>query len=421
MRILMVAHRIPYPPHTGDKSRAFHVARHLGRHHRLTLAFIVDDPEDMPGLDTLRAEVTPDLEYARVWKRWATVRGGLALARGGTLTLGYFGSRALRARIAERLARERYDLIYVSSSAMAQYVPAGLDIPTVMDFVDVDSDKWLQYGRHARPPLGWVYGAEGWRLRAYEASVARWARLCLVTTAAEEALLGSFAPWATTAVIPNGIDLAQYQPVERPSEEPVVMFTGAMDYLPNVDAVRYFHDEILPRVRARVPETRLSIVGLNPSPAVRKLAETPGVIVTGAVPDVRPYYAQAAVCIAPLRIARGVQNKVIQAMAMGLPVVASGRACQGLTAEAGAHLHVADDAAAFAERVVSLLQDPDERRRLGRRGRAFVEANHAWETSLARLDSRLARFAPAPPRSAAPAPAGRASERPAPRPRVSAP
>lgn len=407
----MLAHRIPYPPHTGDKSRAYHIVRHLAARHDVTLAFLVDDPDDLPGVEALRALVKGPVEFARIWKPWGTVKGVAGLAAGTPLTLGYFGSRGLRERIARRLSDTEYGLIYVSSSAMAQYVAAGTEIPVLMDFVDVDSDKWAQYGEHFRPPAAWVYRAEARRLRGYEADVARWARLCIVTTPAEEALLTSFAPTARTAIIPNGIDLEHHEPIDRMPAQPAVMFTGAMDYQPNIDAVTYFHAEILPRVRREIPETRFYIVGLNPSRRVRRLARTPGVVVTGAVPDVRPYYALASVCVAPLRLARGVQNKVLQAMAMGVPVVATSRACQGLGSQAGQHLHVEDDPAAFAAAVIDLLKDPGERRALGLRGRAFVEAHHSWTTSLERLDTLIAGVAaPGPPATlSAPLPAASTS------------
>jgi sugar transferase (PEP-CTERM/EpsH1 system associated) len=387
MRILMLAHRIPYPPHTGDKVRAFHIARHLAQQHDLTLAFLVDDPGDWPGVEALRREVG-QLEFSRLWKPWGMLKGLVGFPAGTPLTLSCFASRKLRGRIARRLSEADYDLIYVSSSSMAQYVE-GTAAPVVMDFVDVDSDKWTQYGQRTRPPLAWVYRTEGRRLRRYEAGVARWARLCVLATAAEEALLRSFAPWANTAVVPNGVDLAYYAPNGEGGSEPVLIFTGAMDYRPNIDAVRFFCTDIFPSVRREVPEARFLIVGLNPAPSVCRLASMPGVVVTGAVPDVRPFYAGASVCVAPLRIARGVQNKVLQAMAMRIPVVATRRACEGIAARPGHDVIVEDDPGAFAARVVELLKRPAARAALGRRGRAFVEAHHSWETSLARLDGLL--------------------------------
>jgi sugar transferase (PEP-CTERM/EpsH1 system associated) len=391
MRILMLAHRIPYPPHTGDKTRAFHIARHLARRHDLTLAFLVDERADLAGLAPLRESV-PALEFGRLWKPWSLLKGLGGLAAGGALSLPYFRSRSLSRRLSARLRDAGYDLVYASSTPMAQYARA-LGLPVVMDFVDVDSDKWRQYAEHSRPPMSWLYRTEGRRLQAAEADIARWARACLLATPAEESLLKSFAPWARSAVIPNGIDLAYYEPVAAPSTQPVVLFTGAMDYLPNVDAVSHFCADILPRVRREIPETRFYIVGLNPTPDVLHLGSMAGVTVTGAVPDVRPYYARAAVCVAPLRIGRGIQNKVLQGMAMGLPLVVSGLAARGLEARAGRHLEVADDPDEFAARIVRLLKSPADARGLGRNGRAFVEANYGWERSLVNLEVLLAEAA----------------------------
>jgi sugar transferase (PEP-CTERM/EpsH1 system associated) len=383
----MLAHRIPYPPHTGDKTRAFHIARYLVRHHDLTLGFLVDDRRDLVQVGPLR-ETIPELELGRLWKPWSVAKGLTGLLFGRTLSLPYFRSGALQRRLQRRLRDARYDLVYASSTPMAQYARA-LGLPVIMDFVDVDSDKWRQYAQHSAPPKSWLYRTEGRRLQSCEAEIARWAHSCVLATSAEETLLKSFAPWARTAVIPNGIELDYFRPLARDGHPMAVVFTGAMDYLPNVDAVRYFCDEILPQVRREVPETEFYIVGLNPSPEVVRLGDLPGVTVTGTVPDVRPYYARASVCVAPLRIGRGVQNKVLQAMAMGVPVVASSVAQRGLGAGVGTHLYVEDDPGAFAARVVELLASPEVQGAMAGRARAFVEEHHAWEASGALVEGLL--------------------------------
>jgi sugar transferase (PEP-CTERM/EpsH1 system associated) len=388
MRILMLAHRIPYPPHTGDRVRAFHVARHLAKRHELLLAFPIDDRADWSGIDPLREEFGR-MEFAGLWRPWGMLKGCVGLVTGRPITLCCFSSYRLRERLSRRLREEAYDLIYVSSGAMAQYVEDARSIPVVMDFVDVDSDKWIQYAERTLPPLAWVYRAEGRRLREYEASVARWARLCVLATGVEETLLRSFAPWANTAVVSNGVDLEHLSPEKRAIDEPILIFTGAMDYLPNIDAVEYFCTDIFPRVRKAIPESRFFIVGQNPAPSVLRLSKIPGVTVTGPVPDVRPFYGRAAVCVAPLRIARGVQNKILQAMAMGLPVIATHRACQGIEAQPGKDLLIADDSEAFAEKTVELLRKPETRAALGQRARSFVEARHSWDASLAKLEDLL--------------------------------
>jgi sugar transferase (PEP-CTERM/EpsH1 system associated) len=332
--------------------------------------------------------VIPSLEYGRLWKPWSLLKGVAGLVAGGSLSLAYFRAGGLRRRLRTRRSEAPYDVVYASSTPMAQYA-RPLGGPVIMDFVDVDSDKWRQYAAHTRPPLAWLYRLEGRRLEAAEADIARWARLCLLATRTEESLLRSFAPWARSAVIPNGIDLAYYEPVATPAAQPVVLFTGAMDYLPNIDAVGHFCADILPLVRREIPETRFYIVGLNPSPDVLRLASMSGVTVTGPVPDVRPYYARAGVCVAPLRIGRGIQNKVLQGMAMGLPLVVSPLAARGLEAQPGRHLEVAGDPVEFAARLVRLLKSAADRRALGRNGRAFVEANYGWERSLFNLELLL--------------------------------
>jgi sugar transferase (PEP-CTERM/EpsH1 system associated) len=317
-------------------------------------------------------------------------RALLRLAAGGSATVAYFQSPELQARVAAVLTQP-VDLIIVSSSSMAPYVPRHVSAPVIVDFVDVDSDKWLQYGRRLPFYKAWLFRVEGTRLRRCELAAAQRASASLVATRPEEALLGSFAPWAPATVIPNGVDLEYFAPPARPADGMTIVFTGAMQYVPNVDAVRYFCDAILPRVRARCPDSRFVIVGKDPAPAVQRLGSRPGVLVTGAVPDVRPFLRSATVAVAPLRIARGVQNKVLEAMAMGVPVVATGKAHEGLDARPGEHLLVEDDPALFADAVVRLLGSRGLRDQLSRAGRQFVEARHSWAASMAELDEVIAR------------------------------
>jgi sugar transferase (PEP-CTERM/EpsH1 system associated) len=268
---------------------------------------------------------------------------------------------------------------------MAQYVPVT-DAPVIMDFVDVDSDKWRQYGAHFRGPRAWVYRREAERLGAEEVAAARVAARCVVATEREAALLRGLAPWAPISVVPNGVDLEYFAPPAAPGGDPTIVFTGAMDYFPNVDGAGFFAERILPRVRGAAPEARFVVVGKNPAPAVRRLSARAGVTVTGAVPDVRPYLGQAAVAVAPLRVARGIQNKLLEAMAMGRPTVATGRAHEGLEARPGEDLLVEDRPEAFADAVVGLLRSAELRERIGRSGRRFVERRHAWSASMAELD-----------------------------------
>jgi sugar transferase (PEP-CTERM/EpsH1 system associated) len=389
MKVLMLAHRIPYPPRTGDKVRAYRIARHLAQKHELTLAFLVDEPRPEQNLSALQKKI-PDLVYSKISRTRKRLFALLSLVSGGSATLSYFKSPDFGAQVDDRLAMDRFDLVYVSSSSMAQYVTCFRQGPIIMDFVDVDSDKWLQYGARLPRHKAWVYRLEGMRLQQFELAAARQASHCVVATSQEEALLHSFAPWAQTSVVENGVDLDYFTPSGEPSHDPTIVFTGAMDYFPNIDAVLYFSKAILPRIQAQVPEARFVIVGKNPVTSVRRLASLKGVEVTGEVPDVRPFSRQASVVVAPLRVARGIQNKVLEAMAMGLPVVASPKAHEGLDARPGRHLFVEDDPGRSADLVVNLLNSPLLRAAVGRAARSFVESRHCWGDSMAKLDRVLA-------------------------------
>jgi len=385
MRILMLAHRLPYPPTTGDRVRAYHVAHALAARHQLTLACPLDGRHELTAARTLAGSMR-DLEYVALgrWQRTAAALG--ALATGAPLSVRYFTSGALRARVRRRAAAERFDLTYVSSSSMAQYAPAG--VPIIMDFVDVDSEKFARYGREARLPMRLVYRLEAARLRAYERAIAARARMSVFVTDAEAALFRGVAPEAVTAVIPNGVDIEYFRPAQpRRRAVPTIVFTGALDYFPNADGVRHFADAILPLIHAQLPGARFVIVGRRPGRAVTALGRRTGIEIFADVPDVRPYMAEADVAVVPLRIARGIQNKILESMAMGLPVVTLPAAAQGIAARSGSEWFVEESAQAFAARVVELLGDAGQRSRVGRRARRLTESQYAWSHVLSRVEA----------------------------------
>ena len=390
MRILMLTHRLPFPPTTGDKVRAYHVARHLAGRHDLTLAFLMDEPGSATALSDLTAKI-PDLVHASAnGSRRGRLLSALSLLRGVSATMTYFDSATFRSEIRQRVARERFDLVYVHSSSMAQYLDIlPPDVPVVMDFVDVDSEKWQEYGRTMPPPLRWAYQAEARQLQTHERKAAARASRSLVVTDEERAVLERTTGWTTTTVVPNGVDLEYFAPPASPSDRPVVVFTGAMNYPPNVEGACWFAERVLPRVRAVVPAASFVIAGKEPVRRVRRLAALPGVVVTGTVPDIRPYLHEAAVAVSPLRIARGVQNKILEAMATALPVVATPAAHRGLLARPSRDLLVAETSEQLAEAVTALLQAPAQRRAIGDAGRRFVETHHAWPACLAMIDAVL--------------------------------
>jgi sugar transferase (PEP-CTERM/EpsH1 system associated) len=388
MRILMLCHRLPFPPLTGDRVRAFHIARYLSQRHRLTLAFPAEGLHEKSSVHELRRYV-PDLEFAEVgrFRRQMSVLHGLIGSV--PLTVKYFASAALAQKVRRRLDGQPFDLVYVSSSAMAPYaLPATA--PFVMDFVDVDSEKWSQYAERCAPPFSWIYALESRRLQRFERDIAHCAVLSLFSSQAEETLFQSFAPGTRTVTLPNGVDTGYFSPGPSATvTRPTIIFTGALDYFPNIDAVCHFSRTIWPLIRQRVPEVRLLVVGRRPAAPIRRLEREPGLAVLGDVPDVRPYMRKAQVAVVPLRMGRGIQNKVLEAMAMGLPVVASPQPAQGIAARVGVEWFVEDGREAFASRVVTLLRNQLLRADVGARARLYVERTHAWSTILSRLEGLL--------------------------------
>ena len=386
MRILFLCHRLPFPPKRGGKIRPFNMIRHLARRHEVTVATLARSAEEMAEGRGLREHchqlhVEP-ISPVAAWGRFA-VRGLSAQPA----TFGYFRSPALRRTIDGLLAQRGFDAILVHCSSMGAYVAQHRGARKVMDFGDADSEKWLEYGRRAPFPLSLGFRLEGGKVSRAERWLGEHFDVCSVISPRERDVLARHVT-KPIHVIPNGVDLEYFRPRRSPGIEGGrrLIFTGNMSYRPNVDAVCHLVREILPRVRQEVPDVELYVVGMDPSPAVRRLAEPPRVVVTGRVDDVRPYFEEAAVAVAPLRVARGLQNKVLEAMAMSVPVVASPAAAAGIDAVAGRDLLVAEDPADFARAVLGLLRDSDARRRHAAAGRASVEDNHDWGRVLMRLE-----------------------------------
>ncbi len=414
--LLYLVHRMPYPPNKGDKVRSYHLLRHLAARHRVFLGTFVDDPEDEAHIQTLRGLCT-NLHVARLQPRHARVASLAGLLTGDALTLHYYRNAGLRRWVARTVQREDIAAAVVFSSSMAQYAQAHPELPMLVDFVDVDSAKWDDYAPRHRWPLSWLYRREGWRLLACERAVASQSRRSFFATEKEAALFRQRAPECAGRVeaMDNGVDTdffnvdaSRASPFE--ADELPIVFTGAMDYWPNVDAVTWFAAEVLPRLRQSRPQLRLHIVGRAPSAEVRALAADPGVVVSGTVPDVRPYLQHAAVVVAPLRLARGVQNKILEAMAMGRPVVAATACVEALTAEPGREILDAATADEYLRCIDLLLQAPDRAAAIGQAGRVHVQRAYTWPAHLAVLDRQLAALRPA---ATGPVPAHALNQEPA--------
>lgn len=402
--LLFLAHRIPYPPNKGDKVRSYHLLRYLAARYAVHLGAFVDDKGDWAFVEELR-ELCAAVHLVRLNPRLRRLKSLSGLLSGEPLTLPYFRSASMQRWVNEVFEKSPITRVVVFSSAMAQYVTRHLepDVRSVLDFVDVDSDKWRQYAAGRAWPLCALYRREADTLLSFERKAAAAFEASLFVSDAEAALFRRLAPERAHRVLPvsNGVDHHYFSPDRLytnpyPADEMPIVFTGAMDYWANIDAVRWFAGRVFPEVRARAPAARFYIVGARPASSVRGLARHTGVRVTGTVDDVRPWLAHARIVVAPLRVARGVQNKVLEAMAMGKPILASAPALEGL--EPGHDLQAIrhDRPHDFVGQALRLLRHSEPGAAAGRR-RRYVRERYDWGRNLSRLEATLEREAPMAP------------------------
>ncbi len=389
MKILFVCHRFPYPPNRGGKIRPFQMIRHLARNHEVVMASLAHTREELQegaGLKEYCAEVIAEVLPSP--RRW--LRAGAALATSLPSSAAYFRSGRLQERIRDAGHRYQFDVAMVHCAFVAHYALEVQAKRHHLDFGDLDSAKYFDYAQHRRFPLSAGYGYDARKLRRLEKRLAGQFDQCTVTTAGEHEEYRKLGVSTPCCVIPNGVDLAYFRPRQSlPDRSFEIIFLGRMDYYPNVDAITGFARECLPLIRKYVPKASLAIVGSNPTGQVKGLERFPGIRVTGKVPDVRPHLERAAVAVAPLKLARGTQNKILECMASGVPVVATTAASKGIQARAGEHLLVADTPEAFAAQVIAILQSRDLQARLAEAARKRVEEAHAWLPSLQTLETLL--------------------------------
>jgi len=397
--VLLLAHRIPFPPNRGDKMRSWHIIRELGRHATVHLAALADDEADAAHLPALREAMGGSLGEALVEPMgyapfaWAA----RALARREPVAIAAFHRRSLQAFVDRILAERPVAAVYAFSIQMAQFMPPGRGLRFVMDFVDFDSAKYADYAASGSWRRRWLHRREAATMLRCEKKAAARADVSLFVSEAEaEMFRTSAAPaGADIRALPNGIDLdfydrdAGFAPLDEGAAGPLIAFTGQMSYRPNIEGAAGFATNVLPLIRAVRPGVRFAIVGRHPTAAVLELAKQEGVIVTGEVADVRPWLAAASVIVAPLEIARGVQNKVLEAMAMGRPVVASTGAFLGIDARPGRDLVVADGPQAQADAVLALLDDRSRAAAMGEAARFRMEEGYGWDAQLAPLAAML--------------------------------
>lgn len=390
MKVLYVCHRFPYPPKRGGKIRPFNMIKHLSASHEVTVASLARssaEAEEGRGIAPFCAEF--HIAQVRNWMQAARMVARLPTTIPSSM--GYFYAPALDRTVRDLLRRQRFDLIFVHCSSVAPYVAQVRHTPKILDFGDMDSQKWLEYA-HSKPfPLSAGYWFEGTKLAAEEKRLARQFDYCTATTRAEWQTLRDYGVETPSDWFPNGVDSQFFAPGVEGYDPDTICFVGRMDYYPNQDCMFDFCRHTLPLLREVRPNLELLIVGADPSPKVRQLGEIPGVVVTGSVPDVRPYVQRSALMVAPLNIARGTQNKILEAMAMGVPVVTSRVAAGGVDAVAGEHLHVGSTAGEYRDAILRILRDPAERQRLAEAGRSRVLSHHAWPSSMRRLDAIISR------------------------------
>jgi len=391
--ILFLAHRIPYPPTKGEKIRAWRFLQHLARLAPVHVGCLIDDADDWQYRQAIE-EIAASTYFARLNPMQQKLNALKGLATGEALTLPYFWRAELQQWVDHTLARRPIALEFIYSSGAATYrrTPPPSGLTRIIDFVDLDSDKWRQYAGTKSGVMAAVYRREARRLGETEIRLAGDADASIFVTPQECDLFRAQTPASADRVhdVANGVDLDYFSPkfsCDAPFTGPTLTFTGAMDYWANIDAVTWFAVKVLPLIRAELPDIGFCIAGANPATEVKALEATRTVRVTGRVDDIRPYMAHADIVVAPMRIARGIQNKVLEAMAMGRPVVTSSQGFEGIEATPDKHLVVADGAEALSGAILALLGDKTRRAALGRAGRAQMEQAYGWDAKLERLDT----------------------------------
>jgi polysaccharide biosynthesis protein PslH len=389
--LLFLVHRFPYPPNRGDRIRSFHMLQCLAKHYRVYLGTLYDEEPESQHLEVLQAlcervAVFPIGKYSR----W--LRAAARLARGESATEGLFESLALQRCIRQWIHYIRFEVAVAFCSSMAQYVSPSSGIPLVVDLVDVDSQKWFDYAESASLVKQALFKLEARRTRQLECSLPARCNVVTLVSEDEAKVFRSFCPNNKTFGVGNGVDLDYFRPNENRSSNTTnfqCVFVGALDYRANVLCLQWFCQHCWPTIHRKNKNATLTLVGRNPVAAVRRLEEVPGVRLVGQVPDVRPYVWQSAIAIAPLQIARGIQNKVLEAMAMGIPVVGSPQAIEGIGCCVGQDILQADTPESWITTILSLLDDSEKQNSLAVAGRTFVEHRHSWSTQLAPLLSHL--------------------------------
>jgi sugar transferase (PEP-CTERM/EpsH1 system associated) len=379
MKILFLSHRVPYPPNKGDKIRSFHEIKHFSRYHEIHLLSFCDDPAELDYAKELknycRSVTLIPLHFAR-----QRLRAAFSMAGGAPWTVGYYQDPRMKAAVEKKNVSIQFDLLFVYSSSMAPYAFSITNAARILDFVDSDASKWQQYALFKRAPASWLYAYEGRKLARFERNMISIFDASIFVSARETGHMAKKIHF-----IQNGIDLDYFGQVKSEGKANAIIFTGVMDYFPNVDAVTYFARDIFPAVRSTIPDAEFLIVGSRPISAVQQLGRIPGVTVTGTVADIRPFMAKSKVAVVPMRISQGIQNKILEAMAAGLPVVTTPAAAAGFDSGGDMPVAIAHDAKSIADNIVKFLLEPLPSVQVDA-CRHYLRQHYDWSSNLSAFD-----------------------------------
>lgn len=400
-RILFLVHRIPYPPNKGDKIRYWNFFSRLAANeqHSVHLGFFVDDQEDMQHIAHL-SKIAKSTCYEFMSPLKQKVNSLLGLLTGRSLTESAYPSAKMKRYVKGLIEGDEIDLIYIASAAPFSWLPGNLgNASLVSDLADVDSQKWHAYAQNARWPLSWLYDREAKTLLKFEQKIAVKSERTVFVTEDEAGLFRELCDntetSATVIGIKNGVNTGVFDPalyeqaVLQTSDAPKLIFCGAMNYQPNVEAVIWFADNVFPSLKEEFKNVEFIIAGRPVANAVAKLSAIEGVTVTGAVPDMAEEISKAHIVVAPLHTARGIQNKVLEGMAMAKPVIATDMANEGINAANGVEVLIANTPEQYMATINDIMASADGGRAIGDAARRFVEENFSWETSQRELDAVL--------------------------------
>ena len=394
-KLLFLVHRIPFPPNKGDKIRSFNLLKKLAKDYQVFLGGFIDDEQDWQYVHEIQ-KICSQCCFLPLDPLKSKLKSLKGFLHNQPLSIPYYENKAMKEWVEGAIKDNSIERVVVFSSAMAQYVDPEWSAHKLIDFVDVDSDKWQQYSKGKPWPMSWVYRREGEQLLGYDRSIAKYFNSSIFVSEQEAELFKTLAPELAEKIthIENGVDTDYFDPEldhDTPylESEQVIVFTGAMDYWANVDAVSWFAHEVFPKILQYHLNARFYIVGARPSEAVKALERIEGVHVTGSVKDIRPYLRYAGLAVAPMRIARGVQNKVLEAMAMEKHVVVTTPAIEGIREWQHVDVVVEDDAGKMAQIIRDHLNSHQEASSFSKKNRECIKIHYSWESNLQRIEQLL--------------------------------